>query len=169
MSSPEKARWFSLSPTILVVLAFAVLCAAQTSRVAGAIQGTVVDPTGSAIAGATVSLRNLGTNLTRTISTNPEGSFRAGELPVVSTSFARRHRVSPNTSTTRLSSLLGGRFGSQLSLFPQRSINRSPFRRNRRRLTPARPQKRPQSAMSELKSRPWSAVTTSTSFFWLPN
>jgi outer membrane receptor for ferrienterochelin and colicin len=82
MSSPEKARWFSLSPTILVFLAFAVLCSAQTSRVAGAIQGTVVDPTGSAIAGATVSLRNLGTNLTRTISTNPEGSFRAGELPV---------------------------------------------------------------------------------------
>jgi hypothetical protein len=64
------------------MLAFAVLCAAQTSRVAGAIQGIVVDQTGSAIAGSAVVLRNVGTNLTRTSSTNPEGYFRASELPV---------------------------------------------------------------------------------------
>jgi outer membrane receptor for ferrienterochelin and colicin len=55
---------------------------AQTSRVAGAVQGSVVDQTGSAVAGATVTLRNQGTNQTRTISASPEGSFYAGELPV---------------------------------------------------------------------------------------
>lgn len=66
----------------VVVLALALSCAAQTSRVAGAIQGTVVDQTGSAVAGARVTLRNQGTNRSRTVSSNSEGSFRAGELPV---------------------------------------------------------------------------------------
>lgn len=55
---------------------------AQTSRVAGAVQGSVVYQTGSAVVGATVTLRNQGTNQTRRISTKPEGSFRADELPV---------------------------------------------------------------------------------------
>jgi hypothetical protein len=66
----------------IAVLTLALSCAAQTSRVAGAVQGSVVDQTGSAVVGATVTLRNQGTNETRTISTNSEGSFRAGELPV---------------------------------------------------------------------------------------
>ena len=66
----------------VVVLALVFSCAAQTSRVAGAIQGSVADQTGSAVAGATVTLRNFGTDRTRTVSSNSEGSFRAGELPV---------------------------------------------------------------------------------------
>jgi len=82
MSSSERARWLTLSSASFVILALGTLCTAQTSRVAGAVQGTVVDQTGSAVAGATVALRNLGTNQTRTISANPEGSFYAGELPV---------------------------------------------------------------------------------------
>jgi hypothetical protein len=61
---------------------FALLCAAQTSRVSGAVRGTVVDYTDAAVAGATVTLRNQGTSQTRTISANAEGSFYAGELPV---------------------------------------------------------------------------------------
>src|SRR6266853_4926113 len=71
-----------LSLLVVVVLALAFSCVAQTSRVAGAIQGSVVDQTGSAVTGAIATLRNQGTNQTRTISTNAEGSFRAGELPV---------------------------------------------------------------------------------------
>src|SRR5579864_7924445 len=82
MFSSERARRLTLSFASLAIVASAVLCAAQTSRVAGAVQGTVVDQTGSAVPAATVSLRNEGTNQTRTISTNPEGSFYAGELPV---------------------------------------------------------------------------------------
>ncbi len=66
----------------IAVLTIAFACTAQTSRVAGAIQGSVVDQTGSAVGGATVTLRNQSTNQARTTSTNPEGSFRAGELPV---------------------------------------------------------------------------------------
>src|SRR5215469_5666442 len=63
-------------------LTFATLLAAQTSRVAGAVQGTVIDQTGSAVAGATVTLRNPATNRTRTTSTDLVGSFRVAELPV---------------------------------------------------------------------------------------
>ena len=82
MFSAERARRLTLSFASLAIVALGVVCAAQTSRVAGAVQGTVVDQTGSAIAGARVSLRNEGTNQTRTISANREGSFYAGELPV---------------------------------------------------------------------------------------
>jgi hypothetical protein len=82
MFSLER-RWpVRLSLTGIVVLVFAFFCEAQTSRVAGAIQGSVVDQTGGTVANATVTLRNRGTNHTRTISTNAEGSFRAGELQV---------------------------------------------------------------------------------------
>jgi TonB dependent receptor/Carboxypeptidase regulatory-like domain len=66
----------------VVFLAIAFSCAAQTSRVAGALQGNVADQTGSTVAGAKVTLRNQGTNQTRTLLTNAEGFFRAGELPV---------------------------------------------------------------------------------------
>ena len=65
---------------IIVVLTLAFSCAAQVSRVAGAVQGTVVDQTGSAIDGATVTLRNQATSQSRTTSTNAEGAFRVGEL-----------------------------------------------------------------------------------------
>src|SRR5258708_6074731 len=82
MFSLERGRPVRLSLTATVVVVIAFSCAAQTSRVAGAIQGSVVDQTGSAVANATVTLRNQGTNQTRTISTNAEGSFRASELPV---------------------------------------------------------------------------------------
>ena len=80
MFSSGKREWLIFAG--FVVLAIAFSCAAQTSRVAGAVQGTVVDQTGGAVAAATVTLRNQGTNQTRTIVTNAEGFFRAGELPV---------------------------------------------------------------------------------------
>src|SRR5258705_8458682 len=82
MSSLETERPVGLSVAGVVVLALAFACAAQTSRVAGAIQGRVVDQTGSAVAGATIMLRNQGTNQTRGMSTNSQGSFHAGELAV---------------------------------------------------------------------------------------
>src|ERR1700732_3925555 len=82
MFSFERRQSVGLSLVGVAVFALAFSCAAQTSRVAGAIQGSVVDQTGSAVAGAMATLRNQGTNLTRTISSNVEGFFRAGELPV---------------------------------------------------------------------------------------
>jgi hypothetical protein len=71
-----------LSCAGLVVLAIVFSCSAQNSRVAGAIQGKAVDQTGGAVAAAMVTLRNQGTNQTRTMVTSAEGLFHAGELPV---------------------------------------------------------------------------------------
>lgn len=80
MSLSERATWFLLSSASIVT--FAAMCVAQISRVAGAVQGNVVDQTGSSVPGATARLLNQGTSLTRTISTDLEGIFRAGDLPV---------------------------------------------------------------------------------------
>ncbi len=78
----EKAHRFRLLSAIAAFLVLVFCCEAQTSRVAGAVQGNVVDQTGGALPGAIVRLRNKATNQTRIVSTNREGSFRAGELPV---------------------------------------------------------------------------------------
>jgi outer membrane receptor protein involved in Fe transport len=82
MFSFGKSECLRLSFAGVVFLTIAFSCTAQTSRVAGTVQGSVADQTGSAVAGATVTLRNQGTNQTRTMLTNAEGVFRAGELPV---------------------------------------------------------------------------------------
>ncbi len=82
MFSFGKRECLRLPFSGVVFLALAFSCTAQTSRVAGAIQGSVVDQTGGAVAAATVKLRNQGTNQTRTMATSEEGLFRAGELPV---------------------------------------------------------------------------------------
>jgi hypothetical protein len=82
MFSLGKRESFELLLVSVAVLAIAFSCAAQTSRVAGAVQGNVVDQTGGAVTAATVTLRNQSTNQTRTMVTNADGFFRAGELPV---------------------------------------------------------------------------------------
>jgi hypothetical protein len=82
MFSLEREPLVRLSLAGVVVLAVVFSSAAQTSRVAGAVQGSVVDQTGGAVTAATVTLHNQGTNRTRTMVTNAEGFFRAGELPV---------------------------------------------------------------------------------------
>lgn len=82
MFSLAKRRWLRLSFAGVIVLALACSCPAQTSRVAGAVQGSVVDQSGSTVIGASVTVRNQGTNQARRMLTNAEGFFRAGELPV---------------------------------------------------------------------------------------
>lgn len=82
MHSLQRTLWMRLWSGGFTVLAFATLLAAQTSRVAGAVQGTVIDQTGSAVAGAIVTIRNPATGRTRTTSTDLAGFFHVGELPV---------------------------------------------------------------------------------------
>ena len=78
----QRALGLKLWPVGVLILTFSTLVAAQRSRVAGAVQGTVFDQTGSAVAGALVTLRNPATNRTRKTSTDLDGLFRIGELPV---------------------------------------------------------------------------------------
>jgi hypothetical protein len=53
---------------------------AQTFR--GTILGTVTDSSGGAIPEATVTIKNVDTGLTRTVTTSDDGSYSAPELPI---------------------------------------------------------------------------------------
>jgi hypothetical protein len=63
-----------------VMLACASALTAQT--VTGTIQGTVTDPNGAVVPGATVVIRNVETGQERTVETNDEGSYVATFLPI---------------------------------------------------------------------------------------
>jgi outer membrane receptor protein involved in Fe transport len=63
-----------LSLLLLVLLCLPLGVAAQTSR--GTVSGTVTDPTGAVIAGANVTLTNIGTTVERSSVTNDEGFYR---------------------------------------------------------------------------------------------
>jgi outer membrane receptor protein involved in Fe transport len=53
---------------------------AQTFR--GTILGSVSDSSGASVPGASVTIRNLDTGLTRTVTTSDDGSYAAPELPI---------------------------------------------------------------------------------------
>src|SRR5208337_4033092 len=53
---------------------------AQTFR--GTILGSVSDSSGAAVPGATVTIKNLDTGLTRTVTTSDDGTYAAPELPI---------------------------------------------------------------------------------------
>src|SRR5437867_2914135 len=53
---------------------------AQTFR--GTILGTVTDPQGAVVAGATVNVRNVNTGLERSTATSVDGSYSVPELPI---------------------------------------------------------------------------------------
>jgi hypothetical protein len=59
---------------LVAMLGLSLAVSAQTSR--GTVSGTVTDPTGAVISGATVTLTNLGTTVERTTVTNDEGFYR---------------------------------------------------------------------------------------------
>jgi hypothetical protein len=54
---------------------------AQSQSNAADLQGSVRDPSGAAVAGATVTARNLATNLTRTATTDADGMYQILSLP----------------------------------------------------------------------------------------
>jgi hypothetical protein len=65
---------------LLFVLLAAVSLSAQTFR--GTILGTVTDPSGAVVAGAKVTVKNVGTGLERTTETSADGSYALPELPI---------------------------------------------------------------------------------------
>jgi len=81
----KQQRWVGYFQVCLVALVLAglALClpaGAQTFR--GAIIGTVSDPSGAVIAGASVTAKNTATGLTRTTQTSTDGTYSIPELPI---------------------------------------------------------------------------------------
>src|SRR5258708_6140043 len=81
---PSLARWvkrfgFCVLVTF-VTLVLALTAADQTQITTGTIQGTVTDANGAVMPGANVEIKNLDTNLSRTLTTDDGGRFVAVAL-----------------------------------------------------------------------------------------
>ena len=75
----RATRTFALVVFALTIFA-GVSTFAQTFR--GTILGSVTDSSGAAVPGATVTVKNVDTGLTRTVTTSEDGSYAAPELPI---------------------------------------------------------------------------------------
>ena len=69
----SKIRYYVFLGILLVILTSLVTVSGQEFR--GTITGTVSDPNGSAVAGATVVVKNIETNIANTVTTNGQGSY----------------------------------------------------------------------------------------------
>jgi len=67
----------------LSLLVIALFCASSKAQVtnAGSISGSVTDPTGAVVAGATIVLKNNETGIENTTTTSENGTFTIAQLP----------------------------------------------------------------------------------------
>ena len=70
-------RIFTFAASLILTLLIASNAGAQTQITTGTIQGTVVDANGAVVPGANVEIKNLGTNFSRTLTTDEDGRFVA--------------------------------------------------------------------------------------------
>src|SRR5216684_2036634 len=73
-----KRLQFCLAVFAVLALTFSAFAQVQN----GQFTGTVLDPTGAAVANAKVTVTNQGTNLSVVITTNSSGNYTAKELPI---------------------------------------------------------------------------------------
>lgn len=67
---------------LMFVAALSAATVAQSQATTGLIQGTVVDPNGAVVSGASINVKNLGTGFERTVTSNSDGFFTAPLLPL---------------------------------------------------------------------------------------
>ena len=73
----------TISQTILVAAAIVLAAGHLNAQGAtAAISGNVLDPSGAAIAGASITVRNAGTAFTRTVLSDDQGRYVVPELPI---------------------------------------------------------------------------------------
>src|SRR5438270_13642357 len=74
-----KSLWIGSGVGVLLVAVFFCICSPPAlmgqSVSTGTITGTVTDPSGAAVAGATVTLTNLAKSTSRTATTNETGRY----------------------------------------------------------------------------------------------
>jgi hypothetical protein len=78
-SLAAKAK--GMSTCVLVTLLFALSASAQTQITSGTIQGTVQDANGGALPGASIEIKNLETNESKTLTSDDGGRFVVLQLP----------------------------------------------------------------------------------------
>ena len=66
----------------VAVILFSLASAASAQVTTAAIVGTVVDSSGAALPGATVTARNVDTGFNRTVPSNEDGTYRLEFLPI---------------------------------------------------------------------------------------
>ncbi|MRR11564.1 TonB-dependent receptor, partial [bacterium] len=74
-------------PALLLLVCLAVVlhsppAGAQSAATTGALEGTVLDESGGVLPGVSLALRNTATNYETTVTTGPNGRFRAPLLPL---------------------------------------------------------------------------------------
>src|SRR5450755_1110537 len=74
---PQLASILTIAVAALLLLT--VSAWAQSFR--GSVRGTVTDPSGSVIAGAKITAKNINTGLQRETTTGPDGAYVLAELP----------------------------------------------------------------------------------------
>jgi len=80
-NSGKKQSIQHLLALFLLVLCLGVAPAVVAQGITGTITGIVADSTGAAIQGATVTVRDLGTNAVHTVTTSDVGSYTVTQLP----------------------------------------------------------------------------------------
>lgn len=77
-------RWIFQAGGRGLALSLFLVCAsvALAQLTTGTISGTVSDPSGAAVPGATVTVKNVDTGISRTTTTGPTGRYEAPNLPV---------------------------------------------------------------------------------------
>src|SRR5215472_1168156 len=74
-----RLRSFAILAIALLILASGAAVWSQT--VQGVITGTVTDPTGAVVPNATVTITNVGTNISQTTTTGSDGAYRFSLVP----------------------------------------------------------------------------------------
>ena len=67
---------------LVAVLFACALTFANAQQTLGSINGTVLDPTGAAVPGSTISITDSDIGVARTVKTQPNGYFQVFNLPV---------------------------------------------------------------------------------------
>ncbi|MEQ1922541.1 MAG: TonB-dependent receptor [Pyrinomonadaceae bacterium] len=108
----QQKRWLSRIAVCLALVTTTVIAALGQDSTSGAIQGSVQDEQGAVVAGATVEARNVGTNFTKTFTTDGEGRFTLLSMPpgryvvsVTKSGFAKLNQENVDVTVGRLVSL----------------------------------------------------------------
>src|SRR4029079_17936027 len=73
-------NFLSKSFFAIVAMAFLAMAVIAQSTVTGGIQGKVLDPQGGLVNGASITITNIGTNVSTTATTANDGTYRVSNL-----------------------------------------------------------------------------------------